>query len=133
MATIVPERKRLSFMPQAFTPRLMMRAEAMVYQQAGTLSDDYNGGSWNFYTLSNDGFYFAPATTQRFKVSVHGNGYEGEVSADAFGIIVTLFVYGALCWIGNEKLRDKFSDHYHQLRDFALSHPEASAILQAID
>jgi hypothetical protein len=64
---------------------------------------------------------------------VHGNGYEGEVSADAFGIIVTLFVYGALAWVGNEALREKFSNHYHQLRDFAIRHAEASAILSAID
>ncbi|MBB5469384.1 hypothetical protein HDG32_005531 [Paraburkholderia sp. CI2] len=129
----VPPTARLAFLPKFFEARLMMRAEAMVYDQAGIMSADYNGGLWTFYTLSNGGFYLAPETDKRFTVYVPGNDYEGEVSADAFGVIVTLFVLGSLVWIDDEALREKFSDHYHQLRDYAKDHDEAGAIFRAID
>ncbi|SAK63707.1 antirestriction protein [Caballeronia pedi] len=133
IATPVPASKRLAFMPEAFTPRVMIKAEGLVYHQAAMLSRTYQGGLWQFYTLSNGGYYLAPETDKRFPVQVTGNSYEGEVSADAFGVIVTLFVYGALVWIDNAPLREKYSDHYHQLRAFACQHPEANAILRAID
>ncbi len=129
----VPASERLAFLPKFFGARLMMRAEAMVYGRAADLSEDYNGGMWTFYTLSNGGFYMAPESAERLKVEVHSNDYEGEVSADAFGVIVTLFVLGTLCWIENEALRKKFSNHFHELHDYALQHEEAGAILRAID
>jgi hypothetical protein len=132
-AAAVPTVDRMRFLPEFFTPRLMMKAEAMIYQQASQLCADYNGALWAFYRLSNGGCYVAPETDKRFKVFVPGNDYEGEVSADAFGVIVTLFVFGSLCWIDNEALREKFTDHYHQLRDFAKDHAEAGAIFRAID
>ncbi|MFM0224185.1 antirestriction protein [Paraburkholderia dipogonis] len=132
-ATVIPTVDRLRFLPGIFTARLMIQGEGLTYQQATNLSADYKGGLWTFYRLSNGGGYLAPDTDRRFNVSVQGNDYEGEVSADAFGVIVTLFVFGALCWIDNETLREKFTDHYHQLRDFAKDHTEAGAIFRAID
>ncbi|MFL9933631.1 antirestriction protein [Paraburkholderia sp. RL18-103-BIB-C] len=132
-AKAVPTVERLRFLPEFFTPRLMIQAEGMLYNQAGQLCADYKGGYWNFYRLSNGGFYVAPETDRRFNVSVQGNDYEGEVGADAFGVIVTLFLLGALVWIDNADLREKFSDHYYQLRDFAKDHAEAGAIFRAID
>ncbi|KAK48179.1 antirestriction protein [Caballeronia jiangsuensis] len=133
IAERVPEHKRLGFLPAAFTTRLMLRGEAMAYQEAGRMSDSYKGGMWEFYTLSNGGYYLAPVAPERFAVRVDSNGYEGDVSADAFGVIVTLFVYGALVWINDDNLQAKFSDHYHQLRAFAIQHAEREAILNAID
>jgi hypothetical protein len=129
----VPASERLAFFPKFFGSRLMMRAEAMIYGRASDLSEDYHGGLWAFYRLSNGGFYMAPQSPERLKVEVHSNDYDGEVSADAFGVIVTLFVLGTLCWIENEQLREKFSTHFYQLRDYALQHEEAAAILRAID
>jgi hypothetical protein len=129
----VPASERLAFFPKSFGMRMMMAAEAMVYDRASELSTDYKGGLWMFYTLSNGGFYMAPQSPERFTVAVQGNDYEGEVSADAFGLIVSLFVLGALCWIDHEDLREKFATHFHQLRDFARVHAEAGAILRAID
>ncbi|WP_233854150.1 antirestriction protein [Paraburkholderia sp. HD33-4] len=132
-ATVVPTRQRLAFLPDVFTPRLMMQGEAMIYRQADQLSADYNGGLWAFYRLSNGGFFVAPDNDKRYTISVAGNGYEGEVSALAFGMTVTLFVLGSLCWIENEALRERFTDNYHQLRQYVLDQPEAGAVLAAID
>ncbi|WP_322092832.1 antirestriction protein [Paraburkholderia bannensis] len=132
-ANAVPENRRTTFLPKYFTPLLMIRAESMIYGHAGNLSKDYEGAFWEFYELSNGGFYVAPRREGAFDVFVNGNGYEGEVSADAFGVIVTLFVLGSLVWIGNEALREKFTAHYYELREFAKDHAEAAAIFRAID
>jgi hypothetical protein len=132
-AAIVPTRERLNFLPEFFTPHLMMRAEALIFTQAARLSKDYTGGLWTFHRLSNGGAYVAPDTDRRFHVAVDGNGYTGELSADAFGIVVTMFALSALVWTDDEALREKFGEHYHQLRAFAIEHDEAAAILAAID
>jgi hypothetical protein len=51
----------MQFLPNLFTPQLMMRAEALLYTYAERLAPDtYKGGLWEFYTLSNDGGYAAP-------------------------------------------------------------------------
>ena len=64
----------------------MMRGEALVFGWLDALSEDYNGGFWNFYTLTNGGFYMAPAGDKRMRLEVDGNGFSGEMSADAAGI-----------------------------------------------
>lgn len=100
------------------------------------LSQDYKGGLWHFYELSNGGFYLAPNKTERMRVEVDGNGFDGAMSADAAGIVATLFALNHLVALvyeeGGPEL-DKLSDHYYFLRDFALGHPEAVTILRAID
>jgi hypothetical protein len=64
------------------------------------------------------------------QVCVHGNGYEGQMSADAAGITACLF---ALSHLSFRIPNDLISRHYYQLRDFALEHAEATEILAAID
>lgn len=134
VATEVAEDNRLLFFPALFGPRLMLRGEAIVYGWMRKLSPDYTGGLWNFYTLNNGGYYLAPAAPDRLTITVDGNGFEGELSADAAGIVATLF---ALCQLAAQHVDteagDKFAEHYHQLRDFVYTHAEAGAIFRAID
>jgi hypothetical protein len=129
-ATLVKESKRLSILPRFFGPKLMMRGENLVYGWLGSLSQDYTGGYWHFYTLSNGGFYMAPASSESFHLVCSGNYFEGDLSADAAGIVATLF---ALCQLAGEAGTDQLIDLYHNLRDFAGEHAEASAIFAAID
>jgi hypothetical protein len=42
--------------------------EPVVFAIARTLSSDYTGGSWDFYALSNGGFYMAPREQGAFHV-----------------------------------------------------------------
>jgi antirestriction protein len=53
------------------------------------------------------------------------------VSADAAGVIVTLYVLSELSFKYPEE--PLFADHFHQLRDFAAEHAEAALIFSAID
>ncbi|WP_454875100.1 antirestriction protein [Paraburkholderia xenovorans] len=129
VGTIEPEASRCQFLPSHFG-RHMMVGEALVYSWLDRLSIDYNGGVWDFYSLSNGGFYMAPSGDKRFNIDVSGNGFSGEMSADAAGIVASLF---GLCHLANRFGDDKSINQYHWLRDFAIEHAEAGLIMRAID
>ncbi|MCQ0031443.1 antirestriction protein [Burkholderia glumae] len=120
---------RMNFLPGLFGP-YFVRVEAMSAAWAGKLSPDYDGGYWEFFRISNGGGFLAPASERQFRVLVDTNGYEGAMSAGAFGIVVTLF---ALCYIAQITQSDLIASRYHELRDFASGHPEAREIFRAID
>jgi Antirestriction protein len=133
-ASVVADNHRLTFLPSYFGPRLMIRGEALIYAWLRRLSDDYDGGYWNYYTLSNGGFYMAPKLGKRLRVEVDGNGFSGEMSADAAGIVATLFALGQLAAeIQGTDAADTLIDRYHFLREFVDDHAEAGPIYQAID
>jgi hypothetical protein len=109
--------------------RNMMRVEDAVYDYMRQLVREYSGGFWHFYDLSNGGFYMSPQI-ERVNLEVAGNGYSGQMSADAAGITACLFAFSHLSFrIQN----DVIARHYYQLLDFALEHAEAAGILAAID
>lgn len=128
-ATILPEKSRMGFLPAFFGPDLMMCGEPLVYHWMSSLASSYNGGFWNYYTLSNGGFYMAPELDREYQVVV-ANGFIGDLSADAAGIVATLY---ALCELANRTQADRITELYHLLRDFALDHPESGSIFAAID
>ena len=120
---------RIGTLPRHFGSR-MVTVEDRVYRFMRESVTEYKGGFWEFYELSNGGFYMAPACGP-VKFSVHGNGFEGTMSADAAGITVCLFTFSHLSFQLPEQ--DVLSGHFHKLREFALSHGEAGLILAAID
>ncbi|WP_440030530.1 antirestriction protein [Chromobacterium amazonense] len=133
-ARVVDDNHRGTFLPDMFGTPLFMRGEGLVFAWMRRLVRDYHGGVWVFYTLDNGGFYLAPKTKEPFALSVAGNGYAGEMSADAAGIVATLF---ALCQLSHEFAEtdqgDRLADRYHALLAFAAEHAEAGAIRRAID
>ncbi len=131
-AVLVPESRRLNIAATLFGHRFPLQLEPAIYQFAGFLSEDYRGGYWHFYTLSNGGFYMAPAGEGCFAVSAE-NGYEGELSGDALGVTACLYAYSHLSFREGD-FAESCAEHYHRLREFVLlGHPEAAAILAAID
>jgi Antirestriction protein len=128
-ANLVPENLRPHFLPRHLGS-LMLKGEFLVYGWLEQLSKDYSGGLWNFYDLSNGGFYIAPSDEKRFKIDVSGNYFSGEMSADAAGIVASLF---AQCDLANRYGDDKLINQYHWLRDFAIEHAESDLIMRAID
>jgi hypothetical protein len=128
-ATLVRENQRMSFLPKYFGKRMMV-AEQGIFNTLRNLCSGYNGGFWNYYELSNGGFYMTPYLDENLEMFVAGNGYEGTLSADAAGIIASLYVVNELCWADQS---EKMINHYYQLRDFAAEHAESSEIFSAID
>ena len=130
-ARLVPDDQRTSFTAKMFGTNFPMRLEPTVFDMAGRLAAEYNGGYWLFYGLSNGGFYMAPQSNTVFHVSCM-NGFEGQLSADALGIAACLYAYSNLSF-GEGDFADTCANQYHLLREYMFGHPEVKAILRAID
>ena len=129
VAQQVDDSERMMALPRHFGQRLLV-FEGAVYDFMRRFAADYDGAYWQFYELSNGGFYMVPDGGP-FRFSVDTNDYEGVMSADAAGITVCLFACSHLSFRYSED--DVFGDHFHLLREFAAQHAEASAIFAAID
>lgn len=128
----IPDHNRIEHTANLFGIHFPMRFEPFVYAMTDSIAPAYRGGFWNFYALSNGGFYMAPDSDHSFSVCCE-NGYEGNLSADALGITVCLYAYSHLSFTGITGLADRCAEQYHLLREYMLDHPEAGAILRAID
>lgn len=130
--TLVPEYRRVSVTAKLFDYHFATRVEPLVFNMTSHLSKGYAGGYWAFYTLSNGGFYMAPASEETFHV-IATNFYQGDMSADALGITACLYAYSHLAFGNMPALAMTCSEQYHLLREFAFDHAEVEAIMQAID
>lgn len=130
-AKIVPESQRMDTADKHFGIRFPISVEPMIFQFATQLAPTYSGGYWNFYQISNGGFFMAPKLDESFEV-IADNGYEGAMSAEAMGITACLYAYSNLSF-GEGKFGETCADHYHWLYEFAMAHPETAAIRAAID
>lgn len=130
-STLVPEHQRATVASKIFGANFIV-IEASVFDMASHLSDDYAGGYWDFFMLSNGGFYMAPSGRPDNRVRC-ANGFEGKLSAEAFGITVCMYAHSHLSFSRNARLAELCANHYHLLRDFMLAHVEARHILAATD
>jgi hypothetical protein len=121
--TEIPESTRVKETARLFGYAFPRKIEPSIYHMADDLSRDYHGGYWQFWRLSNLGFYMAPNYPATFEVHAQ-NGYQGSLSADAFGITCCLYTYSHLSGL---------AEHYHALRAVVWEHPEVEAILRATD
>ena len=127
---LVPEDQRLAVTENLFGIHFPLQLEPVVYGITERMAEDYSGGYWNFYTLSNGGFFMAPSTDRVFHVSCD-NMFEGDLSADALGITACLYAYSHLSFAGD--FAREYALHYHRLREFMFEHPEVKEILGATD
>lgn len=124
----VPEHARIGTLPRHFG-RHMLAVEGLIYDFMSRFASGYGGGVWRFFELSNGGFYMSPPD-EAYELRIDSNGFQGRMSADAAGITVCLFAFSYLSF---EYTTEVFSRHFHWLRDFAMDHPEAGLIFEAID
>ncbi|MCZ6330385.1 antirestriction protein [Escherichia coli] len=161
VASLVPDEQRISFWPQHFglipqwvwlpASSLMNSASASGTQHFGLipqwvtteprvfgwmdrLCEDYCGGIWNLYTLNNGGAFMAPEPDddddETWVLFNAMNGNRAEMSPEAAGIAACLMTYSHhACRTENYAM----TVHYYRLRDYALQHPECSAIMRIID
>lgn len=130
-ATLVLEARRMAFLPVLFSPALMLIGKRAVYQFMSWLApDDYAGGLWHFHERGGQPLFMSPDADKRFRIVCETNGYVGEVSAEAAGIIATLF---ALSHLSFRYEAGQLAEAYMRLYEFAGDHPEAGEIFKAID
>jgi hypothetical protein len=130
-AQLLKGSRRAQHVAKLFGARFLW-IESFVFDTAGSVSEQYEGGHWDYYTLSNGGFYMAPASLPRFRV-VCANGFAGEMSSDALGITTCMYAYSFLSFSPDEKFAQLCADHFLLLRAFAVQHAEANLILSATD
>lgn len=123
--------QRVAFTAKLFGMHFPMKLEPTIYGMADMLAPAYQGGYWNFYGLSNGGFFMSPSTDTIFDVSCE-NGFDGKLSANALGVTACLYSYSHLSF-GEGEFAQVCAAHYHLLRDFMMEHAEARAILRATD
>lgn len=140
-AGTVPPEQRLDFLPGTFGA-YFIAVERATFDMAHRLIDGHTGGYWEFRTLSNGGGYLVPpvyalpGVATRLRVAVDSNGYAGDMSPDAAGIVVTLFALSHLCWSRRGDPEERVAilvQRYTDLRAYAAEHAERLAIFEAID
>ena len=127
-ATKIEGQKRLDMLPKYFNN--FMEAESWIFDTMGKFFGGYSGAYWEFYELSNSGFYMAPSIENELNIQNIGNYFSGSMSADAAGIVVCLMVYSNMSFHDES---GSFTELFHNLREFALDHEEAAPIFRAID
>ena len=121
----------MDFLPTLFGRKHLLIGEMTVYHHMERLSPrDYRGCLWDFYERDGKPLYLAPASKPRLQIICDTNGYEGEVTAGAAGIIATLFAFSHLSFRYSVNL---MAEGYGRLYDYAADHPESAEIFQAID
>lgn len=129
---LVPDRQRADFVDALFGFSFPLQLEPCIFAVASELSSDYHGGYWAFYSLGNSGFFMAPDDDARFTVRSE-NGFEGTMTADAFGVTVCLYAYSRLSFIATKPAATTYARHYHRLREYVMDHAEVAAIIAATD
>lgn len=133
-ATLLPDAQRLHFWPQHFggIPQWIL-LEPRIFGWMDRFCTHYSRGIWRFYMLSNGGAFMAPEPDDEYDepwtLFNAMNGNSAEISPMAAGITVCLLEYS------HHACRtkcDAMTAHYDRLRDYALSHPECSAIMHLI-
>ena len=127
--TKVPDDERMEFLPRKLG-KLFLKFEMSVYAHMDNLCPEYRGGFWEFYDLSNGGFYMAYDHEESLRVVFPFNYFDEEMSADAASIAANLFALNSLTW---DTRSEQAIDAFYALRDFAAEHPEGAKIMRVID
>ena len=128
---LVPEDQRMATVERLFGLHFPLQIEPTIFGITERMAEDYKGGYWDFYTLSNGGFYMAPSRDDVYRVTCD-NMFEGDLSADALGIVATLYAYSHLSF-SNGRFARVSACHHHRLREYMFEHPEVRDILGATD
>lgn len=131
----VAVRSRLNFTPRLFGQQVIRElgmcafvfGENYIYDWMKQNADGYTGGFWEFYSLpGGSGFFVA---SRAYPVSCD-NYFDGILSAEAVGIVATLYSLSALFeYTQDERLIAKIEE----LKEYAAQLDESGLIFAAID
>src|ERR1035437_5641823 len=100
---LVPEAHRMAFVDKLFGISYVLKLEPLVFRFAEQLATNYDYGYWEFFSLSNGGFFMAPRSNTIYAVSCQ-NGFDGKLSANALGLAATMYAYSHLSF-GGERVQ----------------------------
>lgn len=120
-ASVVPESERLDFLPKMLGGDLVLifTVENLIYSVAQRICPDYQGGSWEFVSVS-DGLGFAYPTHADELEAFTAFGENFKMDKVSFGIACTLYAFNHAIWHFHDKgdmSRVAVMDNlYHRLR-----------------
>lgn len=98
--------------------------------------DKYKAGYWSYFKVGRNSGFMCPDTDEFYHFDMP-NYFSGNVSAEAAGIIVTIFVLQACFDAAFENEDSDLCDHYREamdtLKDYAATTDESQSIFRAID
>ncbi|HED4020689.1 TPA: antirestriction protein [Escherichia coli] len=98
--------------------------------------DKYEAGNWSYFKVGRNSGFMCPDTDEFYHFNMP-NYFSGNVSAEAAGIIVTIFVLQACFNDAWEREDSDLCDHYREamdtLKDYAATTDESRSIFRAID
>lgn len=148
---ITNPRQRLAFIPQLFyTPKGDQLVANFLHAHS-----NYDGGLWRYFevprgicgqiasgteiAITRPTGYLVPPEGM-YHLQIPGNYFDEEVSADAAGIIATLFALNRLSWEVSEMesldhVCQGLVDRQYALKDYVsiINHPESRQIFWAFD
>lgn len=127
--TLVAEDKRMDFLPK-YIGKPFFKYELLVYRFMDMFCENYMGGYWQFYELSNGGMFICIDEEKSFRVCNDMNYFDDSMSGEAVSLGVNMCALNALMDCPNP---DRYIDLYYQLRDFICEHKETNKILRFID
>ena len=131
ICSTVPESERMDFVDKLFGIAYVLKLEPTIFNMAGMLAAEYSGAYWEFFTLSNGGFFMAPRGDTIYDICCE-NGFEGKLSASGLGLAACLYALSNLSF-GGDAFADLCATHYQLARAHMFQHQEVKAILRAID
>lgn len=132
---IISEKHRGKILPR-FIGNPYLIFEQNIYGYTDHFTDEYHGGFWDFYELSNGGFYMSLSSDKELTFTNPDNYFSESMDADTISIIINLYVFNHLAFKyhdKNEATSARFTHLYHHLFDYAETHPNATLIMRAID
>ncbi|WP_340621593.1 antirestriction protein [Xenorhabdus siamensis] len=111
------------------SPLELILLEHTVIKAAVTLCEDYRCDTWQCRKVSDNIAYAVPTRADTYGVKIETTDFNGEVSADTFGLMVTLSVLGYLTALMKQ---DEVAERFCDLRAYALQHPQAQCIRAAL-
>ncbi|EOR7868424.1 antirestriction protein [Escherichia coli] len=98
--------------------------------------EKYEAGYWSYFKVGSNSGFMCPDTHEFYHFDMP-NYFSGNVSAEAAGIIVTIFVLQACFNDAWEREDGDLCDHYREamdtLKDYAATTDESKSIFRAID
>lgn len=107
------------------------RMEAHISGLMNKMCEVYHGAFWEFSKLINGGAFIWPDMQEASldMLNPH-NGNDARLSPEAAGIAICLMSYSIWSFKAESPV---LVEHFYQLRDYALQHPEHVQIFRLID
>ena len=128
-ARAMPRESRTRLLAALFGQHFIT-VENLVYLNMVRVCPHYQGGEWNFYLLSNGGFYMAPLAVPDWFVVYASKEYQGALSSNAVGMLVSAMTLNQLTsWRDGELMMQM----QFRLRDFIKQQPGATVLCELLD